>query len=111
MTNGPCPEKRAQKCAGDFWFVIILSGAKKCFRNFSLELEPNINLEKGAKGKIKYFEKNHCTRLKIASNTPYSMLLNTEQLHNKDSGYILIHISCLRVFFKTRVCVLNLRSQ
>jgi hypothetical protein len=46
----PC-EKRAQKCAGDFWFVIILSGAKKMFS------EPNINtsplLEKGAKGRAK----------------------------------------------------------
>jgi hypothetical protein len=46
----PC-EKRAQKCAGDFWFVIISSGAKKMFS------EPNINtsplLEKGAKGRAK----------------------------------------------------------
>jgi hypothetical protein len=31
MTNGSKPEKRAQKFAGDFWFVIILSGAKKMF--------------------------------------------------------------------------------
>ena len=79
MTNGSKPEKRAQKFAGDFWFVIILSGAKKMFS------EPNINtspvpgvLEKGAKGKIKYFEKNHCTRLLLILHTKY----RTEQ-HNK----------------------------
>jgi len=77
MTNGPCPEKRAQKCAGDFWFVIILSGAKKMFS------EPNINtsplLEKGAKGREgqnkKYFEKNHFTRLLLI---PHPILI-TEQ--------------------------------
>jgi hypothetical protein len=34
MTTGPGPDKRAQKCAGDFWFVIILSGAKKMFSEF-----------------------------------------------------------------------------
>ena len=80
MTSRPCPEKRAQKFAGEFWFVIILSGAKKMFS------EPNINtsplLEKGAKGKIKYFEKNHCIRLLLIPHTKY----RTEQ-HNKDRGY------------------------
>ena len=48
--------------------------------------EPNINtsplLEKGAKGKIKYFEKNHCTRLLLIPHTKY----RTEQ-HNKDRDY------------------------
>jgi hypothetical protein len=42
MTSRPCPEKRAQKCAGDFWFVIILSGAKKCIQFFLFLLKPNI---------------------------------------------------------------------
>ena len=58
----------------------FLSGAKKMFS------EPNINtsplLEKSAKGKIKYFEKNHCTRLLLIPHTKY----RTEQ-HNKDRGY------------------------
>jgi hypothetical protein len=69
MTNGPRPQKRAQKCAGDFWFVIILSGAKKMFS------EPNINtsplLEKGAKGKIKYFDKKSLYEIACTCNTPY----------------------------------------
>ena len=48
--------------------------------------EPNINtsplLEKGAKGKIKYFEKNHCTRLLLIPHTKYR-----KEQHNKDRGY------------------------
>jgi len=68
-----------------FWFVIILSRAKKMFS------EPNINtsprVEKGAKGKTKYFEKNHCTRLLLIPHTKY----RTEQ-HNKDRGYFLPYL-------------------
>jgi hypothetical protein len=53
--------------------------------------EPNINtsplLEKGAKGKKKYFEKNLCTcsRLLLILHT---MKYRTEQ-HNKDRGYFI----------------------
>jgi hypothetical protein len=74
-------------------FLVILSGAKKMFsepnintskekyrRNISLNTSPL--LEKGAKGKIKYFEKNHCRRLLLIPHTKYK----TEQ-HNKDRGY------------------------
>ena len=43
---------------------------------------PLLEKEKGAKGKIKYFEKNYCTRLLLIPHTKY----RTEP-HNKDRGY------------------------
>jgi len=65
-----------------FWFVIILSRAKKIFSETNINTSPL--LEKGAKGKIKQqdFEKNHCgypcTILLLIPHTKYK----TEQ-HNK----------------------------
>jgi len=61
--------------------------------------EPNINtsplLEKGAKGKIKNFGKNHCTRLLLI---PHTVLhVNTEQNNIIKIGVILLLINRLHV--------------
>jgi hypothetical protein len=61
------PEKRAQKCAGDFWFVIILSGAKK--NVFKTKHKYKSSSRKRCQGKNKVFRKK--SLYEIASNTPY----------------------------------------
>jgi hypothetical protein len=65
---------------GIFVFSLFCALQKKCFS------EPNINtsplVEKGAKGKIKYFEKNHCTRLLLIPHTKYR-----PAQHHTERGY------------------------
>ena len=67
MTNGPCPEKRAQKCAVFLVCHYFERSKKNVFRTKHKYKCPL--LEEGSKGKIKIFRKK--SLYKIASNTPY----------------------------------------